>query len=640
VAQSTLSPPVAITDPTKLESKTVADMQTFSIEKLYTTRAIGGSTWSPDGKQIAFVTNISGRNNLWLVPATGGWPTQLTISDQRQLDPTWSPDGKWIAYTSDYDGNEQWDIFVVSPKTGEVQNLTITKEVAESTPVWSLDGGSLAYRVKAKSSPNFEIDVMEITTRHVRHVTQNTPADWRILRPVFSRDGKSVAFAQQRSDNKDSNIYLVDLASGARANLTPHEGARLYSLADLSPDGKTALITSDAQNGYDNVGLLDIASKKIEWLTTEKWEVVAGRFSPDGRAVTWTAHIDGQAAVYSYDLASRQAQNFQLKAGVNDLAGSPQPYSPDGTKLLVYHEGADSPRDIWVYDFAARQAQPITHSLVAGLRSSDMVEPHLVHYPSRDGKFTISAFAYVPNNIKPNGKYPAVVYIHGGPASQFVDSFNPLVQYLVNQGYLVIAPNYRGSTGSGKEFMDANFRDEGGSDLNDVLDAAAWVSKSPFVDPKKLIVMGRSYGGYLTMMAVTKAPEMWAAGVPIVPFVNWFTEIHNEDPLLRQMDLAIMGDPVENKKLYEDRSPINFIDQVKAPLLILAGGNDPRCPKSEAQQVADAIRKRGGIAQLKIYENEGHAFSRVENQIDAYQRVSDFLKVHVPSPGCGCSVYE
>jgi len=152
--------------------------------------------------------------------------------------------------------------------------------------------------------------------------------------------------------------------------------------------------------------------------------------------------------------------------------------------------------------------------------------------------------------------------------------------------------------------------------------------------------MGGSYGGYMTMMAVTKAPELWAAGVAIVPFVNWFTEIANEDPLLQQFDHAWWGDPVKNKAMYEDRSPINFVDHIKAPLLLLAGGNDPRCPKNEAQQVADAVKKRGGSVQLKIYENEGHGFARVENQVDAYQRVSDFLKVHVPSPGCGCSIYE
>ena len=151
-----------------------------------------------------------------------------------------------------------------------------------------------------------------------------------------------------------------------------------------------------------------------------------------------------------------------------------------------------------MYDIASKQSQQVTHSLVAGLRSADMVEPYLVHYPSRDRKWTLSALAYVPNNIQRNGKYPAIVYIHGGPAAQSVNSFNRFIQYIVNQGYVVIAPNYRGSTGYGKEFTEGNRGDPGGGDLRDNLDAAEWIKKSGFVDPKKLIVMGGSYGGYMT----------------------------------------------------------------------------------------------------------------------------------------------
>jgi dipeptidyl aminopeptidase/acylaminoacyl peptidase len=632
--------PRAITDPAKLESKTVPDMQTFSIEKLYTTRAIGGSTWSPDGKQVAFIANITGRDNLWLVPATGGWPTQLTISDQRQTHPAWSPDGNWIAYSSDHDGDEQWDIFLVSPKSGEVTNLTLSPESSEIEPAWSPDGKQLAYATKPKTGSSYELEMIDIVTRHVTHLTRSTPKELSNSNPLFSRDGKFICYTQSHATGKDANIFLVDLSSGQSTNLTPHEGRKNYFAADISPDGKSVLITSDAHNGYDDVGLLDIATKKIDWLTDEKWELSAGSFAPDGKSLTWTANVDGRTSIYAYELATRHAQVLPIEPGVNSLGGNPNPYTRDGSRLMYFHNGANAPRDMWVYDIASKRSQQITHALVGGLRSADMVEPYLVRYPSRDGKWTISAFAYVPNNIQRNGKFPAIVYIHGGPAVQSVDSFNRFIQYIVNQGYLVIAPNYRGSTGYGKAFNDANMGDAGGQELNDVLDAAEWIKKSGFVDPKKLIVMGGSYGGYLSMMAVTKAPDMWAAGVPIVPFVNWFTEIANEDPSLREYDLATMGDPVKNKALYEDRSPVNFVDQIKAPLLLLAGGNDPRCPPEESQQVADAVKKRGGTVQLKIYQDEGHGFARVENQIDAYQRVSDFLKVHVPSPGCGCSVYE
>jgi dipeptidyl aminopeptidase/acylaminoacyl peptidase len=640
LGQQPLTAPQAVTDPTKLESKTVPDMQTFTIEKLYMTRQIGGSTWSPDGKQAAFICNITGRNNLWLVPADGGWPTQLTISEQRQTQPVWSPDGAWIAYMSDQNGDEQWDIFLVSPKTGDVTNLTTSPESAEIDPAWSPDGKQLAYATKLKTGASYEIDLIDITTRHLQHLTKDTSKELSNQRPIFSHDGKFIVYTQSHASGKDSNVFIVDLASGQSTNLTPHEGRRNYSAEDISPDGKTVLITSDAKNGYDNVGLLDAASKKVGWLTDEKWEVNAGSFSPDGKQLTWTANIDGTSQMFVYEIASHQAEALPFERGLNFPAGDPTAYTRDGSRLLYYHNGSNAPSDLWVYDIRSKQSQQITHSLVGGLRSADMVQPYLVHYPSRDGRFTLSAFAYIPNNIQRNGKFPAIVSIHGGPAAQSVDSFNRFTQYIVNQGYVVIAPNYRGSTGYGKEFTDANMGDAGGGELNDVLDAAEWIKRSGFVDPKKLIVMGGSYGGYLSMMAVTKAPDMWAAGVPIVPFVNWFTEIANEDPSLREYDLATMGDPVKNKALYEDRSPINFVGQIKAPLLLLAGGNDPRCPAEESRQVADAVKKRGGTVQLKIYQDEGHGFSRVDNQIDAYQRVSDFLKVHVPSPGCGCSVYE
>jgi dipeptidyl aminopeptidase/acylaminoacyl peptidase len=276
----------------------------------------------------------------------------------------------------------------------------------------------------------------------------------------------------------------------------------------------------------------------------------------------------------------------------------------------------------------------------AAVNPNDMVTPYLVHYPSRDGKFTISAWAYMPNNIGRNGQYPAIIYIHGGPASQERNDFNPFIQYILNQGYIVIAPNYRGSSGFGEAFKRANIMDEGGGDLQDVLASADFIQKTGYVDPKKLIVMGRSYGGYMTMMAATKDPEKWAAAVAVVPFVNWFTEFQTEDASLQASDRANMGDPEKNKALWEDRSPINFVDKIKAPLLLIAGGNDPRCPHTEAQQVADAIKKRGGTVQLKVYDDEGHVFGRQEDLLDHFKRISDFLKVQVPSPGCGCELTE
>jgi dipeptidyl aminopeptidase/acylaminoacyl peptidase len=655
VAQ-TLPEPQAVTDPKKIASKPNAQVEprSLTIEKLYMTRQVGRATWSPDGKNIAFVSNMSGRNNLWLVPTEGGWPVQLTVSDQRQTAPAWSPDGKWIAYQSDYDGDEQWDIFLVSPKTGKVVNLTQTREIAELNPTWSPDGRYLAYEVKPKTSATYEIDIYDMVMREVKHVTTNTPQDKGNYGILWAKDGKYIVYTQEQAKGTDSNIFIADLATGKSTLLTPHEGEQRFVANDFDPravpDGRKILITSNAANGYDNIGVLDISTKgqssgvfkagSISWLTKDKWEIRGGEFSPDGKHLTFSANVDGNEDIYLHDLATAKSAALPIAKGVNEPVGGHSAFSPDGRHLLYNHNGPTSPGDLWVYDVASSKSLQVTHSLVAGLRSEDMVEPFLVHYPSRDGKWTISAFLYVPFNMARNEQNAAIVYIHGGPTAQSMNSFNRFVQFAANQGYMVLAPNYRGSTGYGKVFQQANLFDMGGGDLQDVLAGVDWIKQTGHLDPKKIAVMGGSYGGYLSMMAVTKAPDVWAAGVPIVPFVNWFTEIENEDPVLQQSDLATMGDVVKNKALYEDRSPINFIDQIKAPLLLLAGGHDPRCPKSETQQVVEAIKKRGGTVDAKVYENEGHGFARVENQIDAYKRVADFLLAHVVPADCSCSLTE
>ncbi len=653
-AAEILPVPQAVTDPKQIASKPNAQVEpkSLTIEKLYMTRQVGRPTWSPDGKQIAFISNMSGRNNLWLVPTEGGWPVQLTVSDQRQTAPAWSPDGKWIAYQSDYDGDELWDIFLVSPKTGKVVNLTSTREIAETDPTWSPDGRYLAYLVKPKTSAAHEIDIYDTLMREVKHLTANTPQDKGNSNPIWSKDGAYIVYTQDQAKGTDSNIFIAHVATGKSTLLTPHDGEQRYFANDISAlgmsDAQTVLLTSNAENGYDNIGLLLVGTRgdphlgegEIKWLTKDKWEIRGGEFSPDGKHLTFSANVDGDEDIYLHDLATGKSTALPIPKGVNEPAGGHSAFTKDGSRMLYYHNGPTAPGDLWVYSMASGKSHQVTHSLVAGVNSEDMVEPYLVHYPSRDGKWTISAFLYVPFNMARNGQNAAIVYIHGGPTSQTVNSFNRFIQYAANQGYMVLAPNYRGSTGYGKQFQQANLFDMGGGDLQDVLAGVDWIKQTGHLDPKKIAVMGGSYGGYLSMMSVTKAPDVWAAGVPIVPFVNWFTEIENEDPVLQQSDLATMGDVVKNKALYEDRSPINFIDQIKAPLLLLAGGHDPRCPKSETQQVVEAIKKRGGTVDSKIYENEGHGFARVENQIDAYKRVADFLQAHVPPADCSCSLTE
>src|ERR1700739_4381297 len=266
-AAQALPAPQAISDPKQIASKPNAQVEprSLTIEKLYMTRQVGRPTWSPDGKSVAFISNMSGRNTLWLVPAEGGWPVQVTVSDQRQAVPAWSPDGKWIAYQSDYDGDEQWDIFLVSPKTGRVVNLTQTREIAELNPTWSPDGRYLAYEVKPKTSAAYEIDIYDMVMREVKHLTTNTPQDKRNVNPIWSKDGKYIVYTQQNAKGIDSNIFIAHISTGKTTLLTPHKGEELYFANDISSltmvDAQTVLFTSNAHNGYDNIGLLLVGTR-------------------------------------------------------------------------------------------------------------------------------------------------------------------------------------------------------------------------------------------------------------------------------------------------------------------------------------------------------------------------------------------
>ena len=410
-AAQTLPVPQAITDPKQVSSKPNAQVEPrgLTIEKLYMTRQIGRATWSPDGKSIAFISNMSGRNNLWIVPSEGGFPVQMTVSDQRQTNPAWSPDGKWIAYQSDFDGDEVWDIFLVSPKTGKVVNLTQTSEIAELNPTWSPDGRYLAYEVKPKTSAAYEIDVYDMIMREVKHVTSNTPQDKRNMNPIWSKDGKFIVYTQEKAKGTDSNVFIAELASGQSTLLTPHDGEQLFSASAISPDGKRVLLTSNAANGYENVGLLDVTSKKTRWITKDKWEIHSGEFSPDGKRLTFSANVDGNEDIYLHDLATGKSTALAIPKGVNEPAGGHSAFSADGLRMLYFHNGPTAPSDLWLYHLATGKSQQITHSLVAGIQSEDLVEPYLIHYPSRDGKWTISAFLYVPFNMARNGQNAAIV---------------------------------------------------------------------------------------------------------------------------------------------------------------------------------------------------------------------------------------
>lgn len=612
-----------VSNPKSIASATNPSAAPVSVEDLFFTRNVGGPAWSPDGKEIVFTTNLTGRNNLWKVASTGGWPIQLSQSDDRQSGAVWSPDGKWIVYQQDHGGGEIYDIFAIPSAGGEAVNLTKTNDISETGPEFSPDGQMLAISWKPKTSPNPDIALLNWKTHAVRNLTNEKAKDrvWGFI--GWSRDGHSIFANRVLIDSTDADVYRIDMNTGDRENLTPHQGKTLYAASSLSADGRTLLLTSN-KTGFNNVFLLDVASKKLTPVTDTQWEADAGSFAPSGTSFTYVVNQDGRTQIYLTDRESPNPQHLPFPEGLTYFTGNPTPFSPDGNRLLVGHQSSQSPSDLWVYNLQSKKPVQLTYSAIADLNPSRLPQAKLVHYKSFDGKM-ISAFLWMPFNLQRNGSAPGVVLPHGGPTGQTVDYFNRDAAALATRGYVCIAPNVRGSTGYGIAFQEANKKDLGGGDLKDEVYAAHFLVDTGYVNPKKIGITGGSYGGYMTLMAIGKTPDVWSAAVEEYGIINWLTMLKHEDPLLQQYEESLLGDPVKDRKIYEEDSPITYIRNEKAPLLVLQGDNDIRVPKEEAEQVVSILKQEGRTVAAHYYPNEGHGFSKRENQIDAMRRTIEWF---------------
>jgi len=394
-------------------------------------------------------------------------------------------------FQQDSAGNELWDIFAVPSDGGETINLTNTPNIREQSPRWSPDGKTIALNYKPKDGTVYDLALMDWATHRVSKLTHEETSNHSWNSVAWSPDGKTLYANRAEVSFTDSDVYAVDVASGKATNLTAHEGKVLNFASSLSPDGKTLLITSDQKGGYQNVALLDIAPRKLNWVTDTKWEASAGDFSPSGKSFTYTINGDGLIEAYLVETKTLRAEKLALKTGLNVFPAYPNSYSPSGDRLLLSHESSVESANYLVYDIASAKTNQLTHTAIASLGAAAMPESQIVHYKTFDGK-TISALMWVPFNLRRDGSNPALVLPHGGPTGQVVGSWSPRIAAFVSRGYICIAPNVRGSTGYGMNFQRASFQDLGGGDLQDEVYAAKFVEASGYVDSKKIGITGGS----------------------------------------------------------------------------------------------------------------------------------------------------
>jgi dipeptidyl aminopeptidase/acylaminoacyl peptidase len=360
-----------------------------------------------------------------------------------------------------------------------------------------------------------------------------------------------------------------------------------------------------------------LASRQVSWLTRDEGDKTHPDWSPDGQHL---AAVVSQGADTWLSLIDIQGQTSSCRVG-RGLHSLPK-FTTDGQGLVCIFDSPCQPPDLWLLSLPDGTARQLTCSLPDDLLPEQFVMPEEISYPGQDG-VGVPALLYRPHGV--SGPVPAVVNIHGGPSWLYQYAWYPLMAHLASRGWVVLAPNYRGSTGYGRAWQLANRFDVGGVDTRDVAAGAEYLIRQGLAALGRLAVTGRSHGGYLTMTCLTQFPELWAGGSAVVPFLNWFTAHDNSRSDLQHWDIENMGSPEENHDLWLERSPFFYLDQVHTPVQLICGAHDPRCPASESMAARDRLLSLGSEVDFQLYPDEGHVFLKVDNLIDSEQRRVDFL---------------
>jgi dipeptidyl aminopeptidase/acylaminoacyl peptidase len=595
------------------------------VEALLITTRISGVAHSNDGRKLAYTSSASGRPNLWIMNVDGAGAQQLVTNNDRQIGARFTNDDSAVVYSQDSGGNEYYDIYVVPAGGGTPKNLTNTADVSETVDEFSPDGKLLAIGVKQKTTPSTNLAVMQWPDGTIRQLTHEADPKASWGEDAWSPDGRFL-YATRMVGIDDADIFRVDVATGASEKLLEHTGKQLITVSDVSRDGRTLLISSNAKGGYENVAMLDLATKSLRWLTDTQWSANGVAFTPDGGSAVVLLNADGRISTRFVDLKTMLKSERGVPAGLNLPAAAPTPFLPDGSVLLS-HEDSSHPQEL--YRLAPDNTlTQITHNANEALRHIELPKSLLVSYRSFDGRL-VSAFVWVPFNLKRDGTAAAVVIPHGGPTGQTTDAFNGRAELLASRGFVVIAPNVRGSTGYGMEFQNANIKDLGGADLKDEIAGVDFLKATGFIDPKRVGIWGGSYGGYMTLMAIGKAPEIWSAAVDEYGILNWLSMLEHEDPRLQEYEKSLLGDPVKDRAVYEASSPLKYIRNETAPLLVLQGDNDIRVPREEAEQVVSILKAEGRTVDAIYYPEEGHGFVKREHQQDELTRSVAWLEKYL-----------
>ncbi|HEY6580026.1 MAG TPA: S9 family peptidase [Rubrobacter sp.] len=568
--------------------------------------------WSPDGRRVSFITEITGVPQVWEVASEGpSWPDQLTFYEERVSYAADSPAEDGILFGMDAGGNERSQLFLL--RDGEVTDLTRAPDAIHYPGGFSPDGRRIAYTATRRNGIDFDVFVQDVSDGGPETVWEvsgyHTVADW-------APDGRALIVSRHHS-NVDNDLYRLDLETGEAKLLTPHEGDARFSGANVTPDGQSVFLATDRDREFLRLARLDLATLDLHYLTPDDWDVEGVRLSGDGRYLVVSRNVDGYSDVMLFNGRGTRMPDPEIPEGI--VGGFA--FSPDSKKLAFTLTAPKRNPDVWVIDLPDGEARRLTRSSTAGIPPRTFRSPHLVRYTSFDGR-EIPALLHEPEGENA----PVIVNVHGGPESQARPAFAPVTQYLINRGYAVFFPNVRGSTGYGKAYThldDVRLRMDS---VRDLAHAAYWLHERGH---ERIAVMGGSYGGFMVLAALTEYPDLWTAGVDIVGIANLVTFLANTGSYRRSLREPEYGSLERDREFLESISPIHKAENIAAPLMVVHGKNDPRVPVGEAEQIVDRVRENGGTVDYLLYEDEGHGLAKLKNRLDAYPKIVAFLDAHL-----------
>jgi dipeptidyl aminopeptidase/acylaminoacyl peptidase len=655
----------------------VVSAQPYTIQQYLNIKSAGSPSFSPDAKSIAYLTNVSGTSQVWVIDLPSGVPRQLTNYDDNVGFVRWLSDGSGLIFGKARGGDENTQFFWMRTDGRDVRPLTNDPKVRNNFAEVSSDGKTIYYTSNKRNRTFFDVYSMNIASGKEELLYQydgNTDVaavNDSGTKIVISRDGIEKSL--------DNDLYLVDVATKKEVHLTPHSDASEFGNVQFLPDG-LLLTTNDKRDFQGLAQMRKINAAGDDWSDANRetkivagpaWDVSGVEMADYGSIIAYTVNRQGFSEIWLLKVEtggkplisniSKFAERIDTLPERGIVGGLT--FSKDQSKLAFSFSSSKYNGDIWLYDLKTRALTQVTHSDRAGIPQQSFVTPELIRFKSFDG-VDVSAWYYIPKTVDAittskkgatsgsqeyafsqgennselssirktlsgqmpvYARLPVIVSVHGGPEGQERPGFNPLYQYYLSRGYAVLAPNVRGSTGYGKVYTHLDDVKNRENSVKDLAYAVEWLKTKGSADPKRVAVMGGSYGGYMTLAAITLYPELWAAAVDTVGIVNWESFLKNTSSYRRRQREVEYGMLDRDIDFLRAISPIKKIDRVKTPLFVIQGKNDPRVPYTEAEQVVKALKDRGAVVEYKLYDDEGHGISKLKNRLELYPLVTDFL---------------